>query len=182
MVISGESLLLNMHKKDLRISRDWLGDQWVDVEAKPDVLSAISSKISSCTRPFTSSTVAKDVNTDGLALSYIKVPSSTKHVEEEKLNLDASSSYDAPENMDLVNDKKSPSLKDIGTEGVDVNDSCGDAQDVQGNDDDDDNKDDNNCEDDKGENNGDDEGREGMEVFETPGQSPKAVEIMEVTS
>lgn len=177
----GESLLLNVHKKDLRISRDWLGDQWVDVEAKPDVLSAISSKISSCTHPFTSSTVAKDVNTDGLALSYIEVPSSTKHVEEEKLNLDASSSYDAPENMDLVNDKKSPSLKHIGTEGVDVNDSCGDAQDVQGNDDDD-NKDDNNCEDDKGENIGDDEGREGMEVFETPVQSPKAVEIMEVTS
>ncbi|CAB4308592.1 unnamed protein product [Prunus armeniaca] len=154
----GESLLLNVHKKDLRISRDC-----------------------SCTHPFTLSTVAKDVNTDGLALSYIEVPSSTKHVEEEKLNLDASSSYDAPENMDLVNDKKSPSLKHIGTEGVDVNDSCGDAQDVQGNDDDD-NKDDNNCEDDKGENNGDDEGREGMEVFETPGQSPKAVEIMEVTS
>lgn len=169
----GESLLLNMDKKDLRISRDWLGDQWVNIEAKPDVLSAISSTISSCTRPFVSSNITKDVedvDCGGNTLSCFKVPSSSTH-EKDELGAAASSDH-LPEKMDLVNHKKSPSIKDIGTEGVDATYSCGDTQDVQRNDDGDD----------KDDHTGDDEGREGMEVFETPGKSPKAVEIMEVTS
>lgn len=173
MVLLGESLLLNMDKKDLRISRDWLGDQWVNIEAKPDVLSAISSTISSCTRPFVSSNITKDVedvDCGGNNLLCFKVPSSSTHKKDE---LDAAASSDLlPEKMDLVNHKKSPSIKDIGTEGVDATYSCGDTQDVQRNDDDDD----------KDDHTGDDEGREGMEVFETPGKNPKAVEIMEVTS
>ncbi|XP_068310556.1 uncharacterized protein [Pyrus communis] len=192
--IPGESLLLNMHKNDLRISRDWFGDEWVDVEAKPDVLSAISSTLSSCTRPFMLPVVVKDVDSDGFALSYVEVPSSTKHVEEEKLNLATSyievpsstkhveeeqqnvaisASFEAPENMDLDSDMKSPPLNDVGNEGVDVNDSYGDVQDVQGNDVDD-NEGDKIAKDDKGDNgggdgknNGHDEGQEGMEVFET---------------
>lgn len=173
MVLLGESLLLNMDKKDLRISRDWLGDRWVDIEAKPDVLSAISSTISSCTRPFVSSDIAKDVadvDCGDNTLLCPELPSCSRH---EKDELGASPSSDhLPEKLDLVNDKKSPSMKDIGTEGVDGNDSSGDIQVVQGNDDDDE----------KDDHNGVDEGQQGMEVFETPGKSPKAVEIMEVTS
>ncbi|XP_022716759.1 uncharacterized protein LOC111275597 isoform X2 [Durio zibethinus] len=42
----GENLFLNIHKKDLRISRDWDGDHWIDIEARPDILSVISALIS----------------------------------------------------------------------------------------------------------------------------------------
>ncbi|XP_068338364.1 uncharacterized protein [Pyrus communis] len=181
--IPGESLLLNMHKNDLRISKDWLGDEWVDVEVKPDVLSAISSTTISCTRPLTSSAVVKDVDSDGFALSYVEVPSSTKHVEEEKQDLAVSASFDASENMDLDSDRRSPSLNDIGTEDVDVNDSCGDVQDFQGNDVDD-NKDDKMAEGDKGnngggdgKNNGHDEGQEGMEVYEVETADTERVDV-----
>uniref|UniRef100_A0A7N0TY86 BAH domain-containing protein n=1 Tax=Kalanchoe fedtschenkoi TaxID=63787 RepID=A0A7N0TY86_KALFE len=39
--LPGENLHLTLSKKDLRISRDWTGDQWVDVEAKPDICTII---------------------------------------------------------------------------------------------------------------------------------------------
>uniref|UniRef100_A0A7N0U1T2 BAH domain-containing protein n=1 Tax=Kalanchoe fedtschenkoi TaxID=63787 RepID=A0A7N0U1T2_KALFE len=39
--LPGENLHLTMAKKDLRISRDWTGDQWVDVEAKLDICAVI---------------------------------------------------------------------------------------------------------------------------------------------
>ncbi|XWS11342.1 hypothetical protein CRYUN_Cryun38cG0075600 [Craigia yunnanensis] len=34
----GENLFLNIHKNDLRISRDWDGNHWIDIEARPDML------------------------------------------------------------------------------------------------------------------------------------------------
>ncbi|XP_050369952.1 uncharacterized protein LOC126788043 [Argentina anserina] len=111
----GESLVLNMDKKDLRISRDWLGDQWVDIEAKPDVLSAISSTISSCTRPFVSSNIAKvveDVGCGGNTLSCPELPSSSRREKEELCALPSCDRL--PDEMDLVNDKKPPSIKEIG--------------------------------------------------------------------
>ncbi|XP_039055603.1 uncharacterized protein LOC120198335 isoform X2 [Hibiscus syriacus] len=42
----GENLFLNVHKKDLRISKDWDGDHWIDIEARQDILSLISDAIS----------------------------------------------------------------------------------------------------------------------------------------
>ncbi|KAJ6827798.1 uncharacterized protein M6B38_365065 [Iris pallida] len=38
----GENISLTCGKRSLRISRDWLGNQWVDIKAKPDILSLIS--------------------------------------------------------------------------------------------------------------------------------------------
>ncbi|KAH7660589.1 Agenet domain plant type domain-containing protein [Dioscorea alata] len=49
----GEDVFLTCTRKCLRISMDWMVDQWVDIDAKPDVLTAISSfspgpKLSPC--------------------------------------------------------------------------------------------------------------------------------------
>lgn len=40
-MISGESMLMKVDRKDLRISRDWLEDRWIDIQAKPDITSTI---------------------------------------------------------------------------------------------------------------------------------------------
>ncbi|KAJ0980129.1 hypothetical protein J5N97_008384 [Dioscorea zingiberensis] len=49
----GEDVFLTCTRKCLRISVDWMGDEWVDIDASPDVLSAISvlspgPKVSPC--------------------------------------------------------------------------------------------------------------------------------------
>lgn len=175
VVALGESLLLKVHKKDLRISREWLGDQWINIEAKPHVVSVVSATFVSGSKPSLSSAIGKDVKSDGLASSSIEAPVSTDHdiVEEENLNGTASASSDGLLKIaDWVNGDKSPSLKDSGPEddGVNPNDSCGNIEDIQGNDDD--NKDDHDH----------DDGRASMEVLEMSGQSCKAVEVMEVTA
>ncbi|KAK2998555.1 hypothetical protein RJ639_024040, partial [Escallonia herrerae] len=41
----GEHKVLEVQRKDLRISRDWVDNQWVHVKAKPNVLSFISSAV-----------------------------------------------------------------------------------------------------------------------------------------
>lgn len=41
MLLIGESLLLNVHKTNLRISRDWFEGRWINVEARPSILSTI---------------------------------------------------------------------------------------------------------------------------------------------
>lgn len=41
-LISGERMFLNIDRKNLRISRDWVGDQWVDIETNNDILSMVS--------------------------------------------------------------------------------------------------------------------------------------------
>ncbi|GMY30989.1 duf724 domain-containing protein 3 [Fagus crenata] len=167
----GESLLLNINKKDLRKSKDWMGDQWVDIQGKPDILSTISETIGSDTKRSTSSNIVKDIKSD-FSMSYVEVPNSTKFntVEDEKLNSTTFASSDGlPEDTDRV-DRKSPSLNDIKTEvDVEMNDSCDNVDDVQGNDDDD-----------KRENDG--ENDDNTENFETSGQACEAVELMEVAS
>ncbi|URD87401.1 Agenet domain [Musa troglodytarum] len=51
--LPGEDIFLICELKRLRMSKDWVGDQWVDINAKPDILSAASSvsprtKLASC--------------------------------------------------------------------------------------------------------------------------------------
>lgn len=170
--IPGESLLLNIHKKDLRKSKDWMGDQWVDIQGKPDILSTISETIGSDTKLATSSNLVQDTKS-GFSVSYVEAPSSTNFntVEDEKLNSSSFASSDGlPEDMDMV-DKKSPSLNDIKTEidGVETNGSCDNVDDVQGNDDDD-----------KHENDG--ENGDKTENLDNSGLDCEEVELMEVAS
>ncbi|CAL1353941.1 unnamed protein product [Linum trigynum] len=49
----GEKFVLNLQRKDIRTSQDWVDDHWIDIQPKPDILSAISATIKS---PISSST------------------------------------------------------------------------------------------------------------------------------
>ncbi|KAI8524948.1 hypothetical protein RHMOL_Rhmol13G0189400 [Rhododendron molle] len=42
----GDDRFLTVKRKNLRTSRDWVGNRWVDIKAKPDILSYISSTVS----------------------------------------------------------------------------------------------------------------------------------------
>lgn len=55
----GEKLCLTVHRKDVRISRDWVGDRWVDINPKPEILSLVASDISPEAKLSMSSTIAK---------------------------------------------------------------------------------------------------------------------------
>lgn len=167
---------MNVHKKDLRISRDWLGDRWINIEAKPDIVSAISVVSSSGTKPSMSSVIGKDLKSCGLA-SSVEDPASTKHIvteeENQNLNLSTSTSSDGPpKDVDSVHCEKSPSLRDNVNEddGVDADDCCDNVDSFKGNDNDDKDENDDN----------DDEGKVDTKELETSGQSCKAVEMMEV--
>lgn len=104
--VPSESLLLKVHRKNLRASRDWVGNHWVDIEANPDILSVISAIISPDTKLSVSST--KEVNLDGYPSSCQEIPTSPKLdiVEEQMSDLaclaDAAS---LPEDIDCINEK-----------------------------------------------------------------------------
>lgn len=100
--IPGESLFLNVQRRNVRLSRDWVGGQWVDINPKPDILSLISLAISLDTKLSTSSTSTKsepEPDRVGVRLDTVE--------EEEKLNLSASGSSD----VEWVNNKQQPSVK-----------------------------------------------------------------------
>ncbi|XP_023753863.1 uncharacterized protein LOC111902246 isoform X1 [Lactuca sativa] len=40
-----ETLFLELHRKDIRVSRDWVGDRWVDLETKPNILSSMPANL-----------------------------------------------------------------------------------------------------------------------------------------
>lgn len=42
---SGEDLCLNIEGKSLRVSTDWIGDQWVDIKPNSNILSLISTSV-----------------------------------------------------------------------------------------------------------------------------------------
>ncbi|KAJ4725263.1 putative Agenet domain-containing protein / bromo-adjacent domain-containing protein [Melia azedarach] len=166
--LPGESLFLNVRKQDLRISRDWMGDQWIDIEAKPDIISAISAMINPDNKLLLSSTIAKDVKTDGLDATKLET------VEEVKPDLHAVVSSDSPpEDADCKNERKPPSLEQGKGQGVDDVNVVGDeVHDVQGNDENED-----------GDSKNNNEVKVEAEVFKTSGDDCRTSEVhMEVTA
>lgn len=85
----GESLQVTVHKKDLRISRDWLGGTWINIKAKPDITPTILTTNSFNTNLTMSPSLAKDADSVGFANSCHEVPAGEKSNEpdivEEKL-------------------------------------------------------------------------------------------------
>lgn len=174
LVVLGETLLLNIHKNDLRVSRDWLGDQWIGIKSKPEIVSAISATISSETKP-SGSSAYEDIKSVGLPLSCVEDPATTMQivVDEENINLITFASSDGLcKDGNLLSSDKSPSLEEgIGNlDGGDAKDSCDNVDNVKGNHDDD--KDDND----------DRNSGAGMKVCHTSEQSHEAVEAMEVAT
>lgn len=123
MLVLGESLLLGIDKKDLRISKEWLGDQWINVEAKADIMSVISVPLSSSgIKPSMSSSTQEDLSG--------AEPIAAIQEENQNLNLTTmspSTSDDPSKAKELVNCEKSPSLRDNNIadnkEAVDADDS-----------------------------------------------------------
>ncbi|CAH8323590.1 unnamed protein product [Eruca vesicaria subsp. sativa] len=71
--IPGENLCLTVQRKDIRISRDWVGDCWVDIDPKPEILSLVSSDVSpdSEAKLSISSTLSKDAKAKPIAMPDI---------------------------------------------------------------------------------------------------------------
>ncbi|XP_059666544.1 uncharacterized protein LOC132312263 isoform X2 [Cornus florida] len=125
--IPSENLALKIYRKHVRVSRDWVGDHWVDIASNPDILSAISAAICPDTK-LSVSLITKKVKSDDLPMSCDEVPSSIKPivVENEKPSLAGLVSSDGLlKEMDWMNDEKQLSIedKDNGDNDNHVNDS-----------------------------------------------------------
>lgn len=168
----GESFFLNIHKKDLRTSRDWVGNQWIDIQAKPDILSAISATISPDAKMSMSSTITKDMKPSGCDLSGTEgnISAELNNMEEKRSGIATLVSSDSILDMDCNDDRKpsSDNKADEG-DGDDVNVGHDELDKVQGNDEDE-------VDSDVKEN----DERIDMEVFES--SDCKAMEFMEVTA
>ncbi|CAK9166885.1 unnamed protein product [Ilex paraguariensis] len=106
--IPSENLSLNVDRENLRKSREWVGDQWVDIEANPDVLSALSTDISADTKFSASLTIKEAAKSDDLPMSCKEVPTNIKiDVEEDMLELPGLALSDGLlKNMNLDNNKQ----------------------------------------------------------------------------
>ncbi|KAF2305576.1 hypothetical protein GH714_006860 [Hevea brasiliensis] len=122
----GERFFLSIHKRDLRSSRDWVGNQWIDIQAKPDILSVISATINPDAKMSMSSTIAKDMNPSGFSLSCTEVPTSAEvdNAEEKKPDVVILEDMDSDDKADEDG-------------GNDINVGHDKVDEVQGNDDDD---------------------------------------------
>lgn len=77
-------MYLSTELKNLRISRDWVGSRWVDIEPNPNILGIISAT-SVDTKLSTSSAASKEAKSDNSPTSVHKLVASNKlsAVEEE---------------------------------------------------------------------------------------------------
>ncbi|KAL6999138.1 hypothetical protein U1Q18_000299 [Sarracenia purpurea var. burkii] len=155
--IPSENLLLDISRKNIRVSRDWTGDRWVDVVMN---LSAISAVISPYTKVLTSSIAVKDPQSNDFPMPRHELPPTTQlDIVEEKLGIHDLDPW--------VNDKKQPVVEDIyNANNANSNDDDADT-DADDNDDDDEDY----IGDDIGD--GDDNGHK-LEELETTGQKCEA--------
>ncbi|OVA20153.1 Bromo adjacent homology (BAH) domain [Macleaya cordata] len=120
----GENRFLNIQKKNLRRSRDWDGNQWIDIKTNPDILSTIAAVLRAGTKLSANSAIAKVAESGGSAMSDRKVPNTSKldTVKESKQDLDGSAGSNViPENVTWVNLRK-PTVTDDKGKRVDGHD------------------------------------------------------------
>ncbi|KAJ6828172.1 uncharacterized protein M6B38_365645 [Iris pallida] len=102
----GENISLTCGKRSLRISRDWLGNQWVDIKAKPDILSLISSislgeKLTAC------SILVKGAESGSSAMSDREAVAIQTHSNEEtQVEADLGEKGGSPENTKQLTPRK----------------------------------------------------------------------------
>ncbi|XP_050288286.1 uncharacterized protein LOC126726910 isoform X3 [Quercus robur] len=82
----GEDKFLKLKRTNLRTSRDWVGNRWVDIKPKPDILSYLSENVSPSLKLSMCSTSAEASECGGSALLEPKVFTTPKleAVEEDK--------------------------------------------------------------------------------------------------
>ncbi|XP_042478426.1 uncharacterized protein LOC122059606 [Macadamia integrifolia] len=111
----GEDVFSTVQRKNLRSSRDWVANQWVDIEAKPDILSIISAAVSPGTKLSACSTMAKGTESGGSAMSDREGPSASRleTVEEGNQEIAVSARSDGMlENVKCENSRKRPWVED----------------------------------------------------------------------
>lgn len=177
----GENFM-STQMKYLRISRDWVGDTWIDIEAKKDILSAINSANALESKLSASSTVIKEVKSDDVAGSEADTTTVIEVIcDEGKLNCATTASNGLAEDVDPADDKNPSPLIHESNEDDDyykINDIRNLEGDVGGSDDNDD-IDDDDVEDDV---QSEDDNALDMDASETSAQNCKLVEIMEVVA
>ncbi|KAL3521828.1 hypothetical protein ACH5RR_014662 [Cinchona calisaya] len=104
----GENKFLTLQRKDLRPSRDWVGNKWMEINPKRDILSVISSTVSHNMKlPMcsTSAEVSKH-HSSRLAESQVPVSSKLKASEDGNQKLHCSASSADLKDVDGLNSKK----------------------------------------------------------------------------
>ncbi|KAJ4980904.1 hypothetical protein NE237_031741 [Protea cynaroides] len=169
----GEDMLSNFQRRSLRSSRDWVGNRWVDIEAKPDILSIISAAVSPGTKLSACATMARATDSGGSAMSDREGPSASRleTVEEDNQEIAVLAGSDGMlENLKWVNSGKQPWVEDE-LKKVDGDGDDHDDEEEEEDDDDDDDDDENPVSEnrvDKG------------EEYDYAGQNCEAIELMEV--
>ncbi|OVA12004.1 Bromo adjacent homology (BAH) domain [Macleaya cordata] len=118
----GENLLSTFQRSKLRSSRDWVGNQWVDIEPKPDIVSLISAVVSPGLKLSACLTNTNGANSRSSGISRHEVPSDSKlgTVEEDMQELDClAGSGNLSENMKWVNSERRPLNEEKGEGGDD---------------------------------------------------------------
>lgn len=100
-------MYLSTELKNLRVSRDWVGDRWVDIEPNPNILCIISAT-SVDTKLSTSSAASKEAKSDNSPTSIHKVVTSHKlsAVEEEIHDLAGMTLTNVPLKDDCINSEE----------------------------------------------------------------------------
>ncbi|KAF8414249.1 hypothetical protein HHK36_002249 [Tetracentron sinense] len=173
----GEDVFSTFQRKNLRGSRDWIGNQWVDIKVKPDILSAISVAVSPGTKLSTSTTIAKAAEFGGSAMLDHEVPTTSKldTVEEDKEELAGSVRSDVfLECVKWVSSRKRPWIEEDGKRNGDDDYGYDNGHGMDTEDDYDDNGGD------AGDNDSNENKLDRKEDFEAAGQNREDVEFMEV--
>lgn len=95
----GEERLLTVEKKNIRISRDWVDNKWVDIPGKPNICSYLPSNVSSSMRPSANSAVVDGSMSDCSAKLESKPPSIPKVEVAQKVERPASG-LEAPDDLE----------------------------------------------------------------------------------
>lgn len=117
---------MRVDKKDLRKSKDWVGDSWTDIEAKPEICSFITAAV---TLESKLSTIPNNIKPDvsaairGVDLIAGSEPSSAEEVSPNFALVTAVCLPNVKENGNDV-----PPLKEEGNESVDDADKVDDTQ------------------------------------------------------
>ncbi|XP_027340258.1 uncharacterized protein LOC113853811 [Abrus precatorius] len=165
----GECLLMKVFRKDLRISRDWLGDRWINIKAKPEITTSLFTANGFNTKLSTLPSLVKDVDSVGFANSCHGDPVSKKSNEPSIVEAKFVSRDGLTEDGDCAQDGKTPSEKSIqADDNIEILGSCDNEETGEDND--------------KGSNDDDDKNEDSMDTEECGNSRPdcKTVEPMEV--
>ncbi|KAK6149643.1 hypothetical protein DH2020_017168 [Rehmannia glutinosa] len=86
----GENKFLTVERKDIRVSKDWINDQWVDIKAKSDILSFLTSSLNPLPK-----VPLPQVNSSVLANSNVPKSSKAGGSKDVKLQFPSSSTPEA---------------------------------------------------------------------------------------